>query len=98
MSEPLTHANLRRLRRYARLTRHLAALVVTVCVLLALVLAHGGWVAAQLGQWGTLAMAAAGVALLGAVAAFTVVLVRRQKAILETGETLLGLGGGQDPQ
>jgi len=72
--------------------------VVTVCVLLGLVLAQGVWVAARLGQWGTLAMAATGVALMTAVAGFTVILVRRQKAILEAGETLLSLRGDPDPQ
>jgi len=94
----LTVAELERLRRSAKLTRRLAALVVTVCILLGLVLAQGAWVAARLGQWRTLAMAGAGIALLAAVAGLTIMLVRRQRAILEAGETLLSLGSDLGPQ
>lgn len=89
--ESLTAADIRRLRRSYRLTRLVAAVVTAGCILLALVLAGGAWVALSLAEWGTLVLALAGTALLGGAAGFTLHLTRRQGRILEAAETLLRL-------
>ncbi len=89
----LTPADIARLRRSYRVTRVLAVVVVALCALMVLVMASGAWLALSLSEWGTLVLALGGMLLMGAVAFFTIFLVRRQGKILEAGRTLLELSG-----
>lgn len=70
--------------------------MVAVCLLLGLVMASGAWLALSLSNWGALALALLGMALMVGVAGFTLVLVRRQSRILRAGETLLELTSSSD--
>ncbi len=73
------------------MTRILAGVVVGVCVLLATALVPGMVVAWRLAEWTVLALGGVGLVLLASVVWLTLALLRRQRQILQAGETLLSL-------
>ncbi len=71
----------------------LAWVVMGVCGLMALALVPGLVVAWRLGEWSVLLLGAVGLVLLVSVVGLTLVLLRRQRQILQAGEMLLRLQG-----
>lgn len=62
-----------------------------VCALLILALVPGMVVAWRLAEWTVLLLGGVGLVLLGSVVVLTLALLRRQRQILQAGETLMSL-------